>query len=137
MANWIYQIPLGRGRKWGAGWNRAADGVLGGWEVSGIWTLRSGFPITITSISCGECNLGDRTQRADVAAGQNWKLDNRSANLWFNPDGLCHFAADWDPTWDGQPKFKDGSVPTASEIASDLKRFPRSAVWMEPWMTKT
>ncbi|MFN7919725.1 MAG: carboxypeptidase regulatory-like domain-containing protein [Bryobacteraceae bacterium] len=85
VANWVYTLPFGRGRKWGAGWGRAVNGFVGGWEASGIWTVRSGFPITITSSACGDCNLGDRTQRADVVAGQNWKLDNRSAASWFNP----------------------------------------------------
>lgn len=86
VANWVYALPVGRGKKWGNGLNRVADAVVGGWELAGIWTLRSGFPVTITSSSCGDCNLGgERTQRADVVAGQNWKVDNPVAGRWFNP----------------------------------------------------
>ena len=86
VANWVYALPLGKGKKFGGSMNRIADGVAGGWEISGIWSVRSGFPITITSSACGECNIGgERTQRADVVAGQNWKLENPSASLWFNP----------------------------------------------------
>ena len=51
--------------------------------------------------------------------------------------GLCHLAADWDPSWECDPVFVDGTQPTAAEIAIDLARFPRSAAWMEPWMTET
>lgn len=76
----------GAEKKWGNGLNRVADAVVGGWELAGIWTLRSGFPVTITSSSCGDCNLGgERTQRADVVAGQAWKADNPVAGRWFNP----------------------------------------------------
>ena len=34
-ANWIYQVPVGRGRRFGTDMNAWMDGVLGGWEFSG------------------------------------------------------------------------------------------------------
>jgi hypothetical protein len=34
-ANWIYQIPVGRGRRFGTDMNAWMDGALGGWEFSG------------------------------------------------------------------------------------------------------
>jgi len=43
-----YDIPVGKGRKWGANFNRAADLILGGWELSGITTYYSGFPFSPT-----------------------------------------------------------------------------------------
>jgi hypothetical protein len=43
----IWQLPLGRDRKWGSGWNRAADLVLGGWNVSGVFTRQSGLPLSV------------------------------------------------------------------------------------------
>ncbi len=38
----IWELPFGRGRKWGSNWNRAVDVVLGGWQVQGIWNWQSG-----------------------------------------------------------------------------------------------
>jgi Carboxypeptidase regulatory-like domain len=38
-----YDIPFGRGRKFGANSNRFVDAVLGGWNVSGIFTYYSGL----------------------------------------------------------------------------------------------
>jgi hypothetical protein len=32
---WVYQVPVGRGRRFGANWNKWMDGALGGWEFSG------------------------------------------------------------------------------------------------------
>ena len=55
-----------------------------------------------------------------------------SAAILLTPDGLCRIAADWQR----EPVFRDGTRPTADEIAADLARFPRSARWMEPWMNK-
>jgi hypothetical protein len=55
-----------------------------------------------------------------------------SAAILLTPDGLCRIAANWQR----EPVFRDGTRPTADEIAADLARFPRSARWMEPWMDK-
>lgn len=87
VTNWLYQVPVGKGRKFLSGAPRAADALLGGWEVSGIWSMRSGFPVTITSSECGSnCQLAtaERTQRADVVPGQDWRLDKPTNFQWFN-----------------------------------------------------
>jgi len=55
-----------------------------------------------------------------------------SAAIGLTPDGLCRIAANWQR----ESVFRDGTRPTADEIAADLARFPRSARWMEPWMNK-
>ncbi|MFN0085974.1 MAG: TonB-dependent receptor domain-containing protein, partial [Blastocatellia bacterium] len=46
----IWELPFGRGRKWGAGWNRGVDVVLGGWQVQGIGQLQSGRPLTLGNL---------------------------------------------------------------------------------------
>lgn len=40
----IWELPFGRGRKFGKSWNRAVDVVAGGWQVQGIWNWQSGRP---------------------------------------------------------------------------------------------
>jgi hypothetical protein len=39
-ANWTYQIPVGRGRRFGANWGTVLNGVLGNWEFSGTSRLQ-------------------------------------------------------------------------------------------------
>jgi hypothetical protein len=46
-SNWVYDLPVGRGKKFGNGWNRFTDALLGGWEISGIYRWTSGFPFTV------------------------------------------------------------------------------------------
>jgi hypothetical protein len=46
-ANWVYDLPFGRGRSFGTGWNRFEDALLGGWQVSGIYRWTSGFPFSV------------------------------------------------------------------------------------------
>jgi hypothetical protein len=44
-ANWLVALPLGRGRRLGHDMNRWADGVLGGWQLTGIFRWNSGLPV--------------------------------------------------------------------------------------------
>jgi hypothetical protein len=46
-ANWIADLPFGRGRTIGALVNKAVDAVIGGWQLSGLFRWTSGFPYTI------------------------------------------------------------------------------------------
>lgn len=46
-ANWIVDLPFGRGRAFAGGVNRAVDAAIGGWQLSGLFRWTSGFPYTI------------------------------------------------------------------------------------------
>jgi hypothetical protein len=48
-ANWVYQLPFGRGKKFGSGMGRVANAVLGGWTVSGLWRYSTGYPFSLFS----------------------------------------------------------------------------------------
>lgn len=47
--NWGYELPFGRGQRWGSDWHGALDRVLGGWQLYGILLLTSGRPFTVYS----------------------------------------------------------------------------------------
>ncbi|MEK7406846.1 MAG: hypothetical protein AAB225_17355, partial [Acidobacteriota bacterium] len=49
VISYICQLPVGRGRKFGGGWNRALDPLLGGWEVNGITTIARGLPLAVSA----------------------------------------------------------------------------------------
>jgi hypothetical protein len=46
-SNWVYDLPFGRGKRFGHDWNRATDVFLGGWELAGIYRWTSGFPFSV------------------------------------------------------------------------------------------
>jgi hypothetical protein len=46
-ANWVYHLPFGKGQKLLGDANRALDSFIGGWHLSGVFRLTSGFPITV------------------------------------------------------------------------------------------
>ena len=45
VSGWVYELPFGRGQRFGSGMSPALDKIVGGWEVSGIMTVSSGFPL--------------------------------------------------------------------------------------------
>jgi len=45
----IYELPLGKGKRFGGNAGRALDLLLGGWSINGIHTYQSGEPFTVRS----------------------------------------------------------------------------------------
>ncbi|HUA82397.1 MAG TPA: carboxypeptidase-like regulatory domain-containing protein [Bryobacteraceae bacterium] len=81
-----YQLPFGKGKKWGAHFNRATDAVLGGWQTNGLLTLRSGVPYTINGSGCeGVWNRCEPNIVSGYTADQA-PSSGRTANEWFNPN---------------------------------------------------
>jgi hypothetical protein len=50
---------------WGSSWNPVVDAVLGGWQLGGIFTAHTGFPLTMKSSTDTSGTLS-RGARADV-----------------------------------------------------------------------
>jgi hypothetical protein len=46
-ANWVYELPIGRGKHFGSGMGSVLNALVGGWSVSGLWRWSSGFPFSI------------------------------------------------------------------------------------------
>jgi len=44
-----YELPWGKGKKWGSEWGGLTDAILGGWKMSAIFQARTGAPITVTT----------------------------------------------------------------------------------------
>lgn len=43
-ANWLYQLPFGKGRQFGNGAGKWKDALIGGWQLGGIFRWNSGLP---------------------------------------------------------------------------------------------
>ena len=48
-ANWVWQIPVGRGRHFGSSMGKGLDALVGGWQISGLMRWTSGFPINVAN----------------------------------------------------------------------------------------
>jgi hypothetical protein len=77
----LYDLPAGKGRKLEIR-NRFLEAVVGGWQVGGITTWRSGFPINPTA-GQNRANTNIGNDRPD-ATGQKVGLDTATTEKWFN-----------------------------------------------------
>ncbi|MFI5058899.1 MAG: carboxypeptidase regulatory-like domain-containing protein [Candidatus Acidiferrales bacterium] len=46
-SNLLFDLPFGRGRRFGSHWNRAVDTFVGGWEIVGLARWSSGLPFSV------------------------------------------------------------------------------------------
>ncbi|PYU97377.1 MAG: hypothetical protein DMG26_21580 [Acidobacteria bacterium] len=97
--SYIWQLSVGNGRRW---LNRGGvvNGILGGWELSGVWSIQSGFPFTVFSPE-DFSNTGSASARPDRTCGG---VGHKTVSSWFdascfNTDALAAALAN------GQPRF--------------------------------
>ena len=122
-ASVIYDLPFGKGKKFGRDWNNATNAILGNWQVTLIEKITSGFPVFIidsnpdsgtnlinvgTGSPAGRANeVGNPFQAGTIAANSGCIGPSKlsASGYWFNP---CAFA-----------------VPAAGELG-DSSRAPLS-----------
>lgn len=90
----VYQLPFGKGRSFLQDSGGFVDALLGGWHISGIWTILTGSPFTPT---WGGTNLSGSATTTLFLAGfssaeswypnvvGNWKVSKPGIGEWFNP----------------------------------------------------
>jgi hypothetical protein len=102
-ASVIYDLPFGKGKKYGGNWSDAANAILGHWQVNLIEKATSGFPLFVVD-SADESGVffsynGNTFQRPNEVGDPN-KAGNEGGftgcptqihtlQHWFNP---CAFA---------------------------------------------
>ena len=80
VISYVYQLPFGQGRRWMSDAGGVLQGIVGGWQLSGITTMTTGRPFTVflqTGVNNGAPSWPNRTGSG--------KLDDPSVDLWFNP----------------------------------------------------
>ena len=113
--NWVYEVPVGRGKRFGANMNRFMDAVAGGWTFSGTgrvqqqnFVLRS---TVLVGMTLAEANAAMKAVRmVSDAAGV--------VTVWNFPQDIIdntRKAYDTDPT--SATGYAPGSAPTGRYFA--------------------
>lgn len=84
VGSFNYEIPFGKGKLYGANLNRAANAIIGNWQVNGILSMHTGNPYTLRWNGCqgvwGAC-------RPDIVSGKDADSapsGGRTPDLWFD-----------------------------------------------------
>jgi Carboxypeptidase regulatory-like domain/TonB dependent receptor len=92
VASYVYELPFGHGRRFGSDWPKAADLLLGGWQVTGIHVLQSGLGLTATLGGATVLNIGgERRARPNLVGNPELPESERTLNRWFNTDAFAAF----------------------------------------------
>jgi Carboxypeptidase regulatory-like domain len=88
-ASIIYDLPFGRGKAFGNGWNNLTDSLLGGWQLTLIEKITSGFADPLidsannSGVSFNTGGNGNDYNRPDQVAGCN-PYANQTKTQYFN-----------------------------------------------------
>jgi hypothetical protein len=81
VLSYVYELPVGKGRKYASGMNGVLNAVVGGWQTSGIATFKEGFPLAITGNN--GLNYFGAGQHVDVIG--DYHVSHQTRTEWFNP----------------------------------------------------
>ena len=81
-------LPFGKSRRFLGGSSRGLDTLIGGWQINGIVTLRTGFPFSVAATDINFINqcFG---QRADVVGNPKAGGFHKGVNEWFNTSSFA------------------------------------------------
>jgi hypothetical protein len=87
--NGTYDLPFGRNRRFSSDLNPLADKAVGGWSVSAIANLQSGFPFS-PQLGYNPTGSGDTRNpvRPDINPNFKGKLYTKTVAQWFNPNAF-------------------------------------------------
>jgi hypothetical protein len=87
LATFLYELPIGKGRRFASNSNKLVDGIIGGWELSGVVVVQTGPFMSITAPgdpSGTGFNVLQGDGRADTVPGVPLYA-GQSVNQWINP----------------------------------------------------
>ena len=90
-----YELPVGKGKRWGSGFSKATDLVLGGWNASTFVSRRTGLPINVGLTGAG----------TNPRTGLNYRFFDRNGG-GLRPDRVGEANTGIDPKTD-RFKFLD------------------------------
>jgi len=104
-ASVLYDLPFGKGKKFGSNWSGATNAILGNWQLDGIVRATSGFPLFVVDSGDGSGvffsynggtyqrpnQVGDPNRGGAVAGNPGCVAPSQIHTIqnWFNP---CAFA---------------------------------------------
>ncbi len=88
-ANWVVELPFGRGKALARDAGRALDAFIGGWQLSGLARWTTGFPLSVTNGAIWPTNweLSGFAERIGTPVTKKTKVPGGGVNLFPDPQG--------------------------------------------------
>lgn len=95
VASLVWEIPFGRGSAAESSVQKLINGILGGWQLSGIFLAEGGTPFS-PLMSCADVNAQGNDCRPNVIGSTTLPSGAPSINKWFDTSA---FIIPSSPTW--------------------------------------
>jgi hypothetical protein len=99
---YVYELPVGKGRKFGNDWHPVVNAVAGGWQMNAIFKMDSGLPLIFEAPNNSFSFAS--WQQPNIKSGVSLQEPNRTIDRWFNTDA---FEQPRDYTYGNAPRFVD------------------------------
>jgi hypothetical protein len=117
----IWEIPVGRGRRFGAGLPNALDAIVGGWQLGGVVVQQAGPPLNFGNILFTG-NLDDIALSGD----------DRSDTKWFNTDAGFNRNSAQQLDWNVRTfPLRIGEARADGRVTWDLSAIKNFRLWRE------
>jgi hypothetical protein len=83
VANAVYELPFGQGRRFLGSAGNVTDKFIGGWKMTSIVTEQSGFPLTLTAAGTGAGTRPNPVPGVNPAISGN-RPNQQRVQAWFN-----------------------------------------------------
>lgn len=84
-ANFVFQLPFGKNRKFFSNLNSVADAFLGGWQLTGIYRWNSGLPITAPFDSAQWATNWNAQSNGFRTTAVQTQINRNTQNLFADP----------------------------------------------------
>jgi hypothetical protein len=87
VANAIYELPVGKGKKFMGDAGRVTDLLIGGWQITNTVTYGTGLPWTASLANCGQVSDAGPC-RPNIGGNQGLQTGvtkNANGTFWFTP----------------------------------------------------
>jgi hypothetical protein len=95
-ANWVFELPFGRGRALGRNVNKGLDALIGGWQLSGLARWTSGFPGTVANGGTWPTNWqlgGGALETGAISTGTTVNPSDGTISLFKDAQGATGIGA--------------------------------------------
>lgn len=142
--SWIYELPLGKGKRFGGGATGALDKLISGWKLSATQIYQAGRPLGIqmnNSLGPYLFNISRRPDKVGVGRNPNFSDPNSPdpnksryllASGWACPSGDT--TKDCSGLTFGNAKRTDGSVRGFPYYNEDLNLFKDTPITERTWV---
>jgi len=130
--NFIYELPFGHKQAFAHDVNRVVDAFIGGWQLSGLFRLTSGFPVTVGNVFGFPTNwdlTGNASLTGSVKTGTYAVVDgNGNSNINIFSNGVNAINSFSSP-FPGQSGARN-QIRGAGYVGLDASLSKR---WFMPW----